>query len=42
VRSVDADLLDGLEGRDVITQVADDLYEVFADGREPPRQRYPD
>jgi ADP-ribosylglycohydrolase len=42
VRSVDADLLGRLEGRDVITQVADDLYDVFAAGREPPRQRYPD
>jgi ADP-ribosyl-[dinitrogen reductase] hydrolase len=41
MRGVAADLLDGLEGRDVITQVADDLYEVFADGREPPSQRYP-
>ena len=39
--AVDADLLNGLEGRDVITQVADDLYDVFTEGREPPRQRYP-
>ncbi len=34
-------LLDGLEGRKVITQVADDLYDVFACGREPSSQRYP-
>ena len=39
--AIDADLLNGLEGRDVITQVADDLYDVFTEGREPPRQRYP-
>jgi hypothetical protein len=32
---------DGLEGRDVITQVADDLYDVFAEGRKPSPQRYP-
>jgi ADP-ribosylglycohydrolase len=38
---IDADLLGGLEGRDVITQVADDMCDVFADGREPPSQRYP-
>jgi ADP-ribosyl-[dinitrogen reductase] hydrolase len=41
VQSVDADLLDGLEGRDVITQVADDLYDVFAEGGEPSPERYP-
>ena len=39
--AIDADLLDGLEGRALITQVADDLYDVFAEGREPPPQRYP-
>jgi ADP-ribosylglycohydrolase len=39
--AIDADLLDGLEGRDVITQVADDLYDTFADGQEPSGQRYP-
>jgi len=39
--AIDADLLDGLEGRDVITQVADDLYDVFAEGRKPSPQRYP-
>jgi len=38
---IDADLLGGLEGRDVITQVADDLYDVFAEGREPSSRRYP-
>jgi hypothetical protein len=30
----DVDLLDGLEGREVITRVADDLHDVFARGRE--------
>lgn len=39
--AIDADLLDGLEGRDVITQVADDLYDTFAAGQEPSRHRYP-
>lgn len=39
--AIEADLLDDLEGREVITQVADDLYDVFAEGREPPGQRYP-
>ncbi len=39
--AIDAVLLDGLEGREVITQVADDLYDVFACGREPASQRYP-
>jgi ADP-ribosylglycohydrolase len=39
--AIDADLLAGLEGRQVITQVADDLYDVFAEGREPSGQRYP-
>jgi ADP-ribosyl-[dinitrogen reductase] hydrolase len=39
--AIDADLLAGLEGRQVITQVADDLYDVFAQGREPSGQRYP-
>jgi ADP-ribosylglycohydrolase len=28
--AIDADLLDGLEGRDAIIQVADDLHDVFA------------
>ena len=34
-------LLDGLEGRETITQIADDLHDVFAEGREPSSQRYP-
>ena len=38
--AIDADLLDGLEGREVITQLADDLYDVFAEGRES-SHRYP-
>jgi ADP-ribosylglycohydrolase len=37
---IDDDLLAGLEGRDVITQVADDLYDVFAANRPVPAQRY--
>jgi ADP-ribosylglycohydrolase len=41
VGAIDSDLLAGLEGRDVITQVADDLYDVFADGQAPSTQRYP-
>jgi ADP-ribosylglycohydrolase len=39
--AVDGDLLEGLEGRDIITQVADDLYDVFARSRPVPAQRYP-
>jgi len=39
--AIDADLLAQLEGRDVITQVADDLHDVFADGQSPDSQRYP-
>ncbi len=41
VQAIDADLLDGLEGRDVIRQVADDLYDVFSEGAEPSAERYP-
>jgi ADP-ribosylglycohydrolase len=40
VRAVDADLLDGLEGEEVITQVAEDLYAVFAEGNAPAAERY--
>jgi ADP-ribosyl-[dinitrogen reductase] hydrolase len=39
--ATDTDLLDGLEGGETITQVADDLYEVFAEGQAPSAQRYP-
>ena len=39
--AIDGDLLGGLEGRDVITQVADDLHAVFAGGRAPDADRYP-
>jgi ADP-ribosylglycohydrolase len=39
--AIDDDLLDGLEGRAIITQVADDLHDVFALGRLPPAERYP-
>ncbi len=41
VAAIDADLLADLEGRDVITQVADDLHDVFGCGRPPSAQRYP-
>jgi len=39
--AIDPGLLDGLEGRETITQIADDLHDVFAEGREPSSQRYP-
>jgi ADP-ribosylglycohydrolase len=39
--AIDADLLGELEGRDVIEQVADDLYEAFAERRRIPGDRYP-
>jgi len=39
--AIDADLLAQLEGRDVITQVTDDLHDVFADGQSPVIHRYP-
>lgn len=40
VAAIDADLLAQLEGREVITQVADDLYDVFAAGGSPKDTRY--
>jgi ADP-ribosylglycohydrolase len=39
--AIDHDLLAQLEGRDVVMQVADDLYDVFAGGQAPAAQRYP-
>jgi ADP-ribosyl-[dinitrogen reductase] hydrolase len=39
--AIDSDMLADLEGRDIITQVADDLYGAFADGQPVPAQRYP-
>jgi ADP-ribosylglycohydrolase len=39
--AIDGDLLAQLEGGDVITQVADDLDDVFAGGQSPGSQRYP-
>lgn len=39
--AIDGDLLAQLEGRDIITQVADDLHDVFAGRRSPDGQRYP-
>jgi ADP-ribosylglycohydrolase len=38
--AIDADLLEGLEGRDVIAQVADDLHDVFVIGQLPASERY--
>jgi ADP-ribosylglycohydrolase len=38
---IDADLLDGLEGRGVIERVADDLFDVFVGGAPPAGHRYP-
>jgi ADP-ribosylglycohydrolase len=39
--NIDTNLMRELEGRDVITQIADDLCDVFAEGHTPPAQRYP-
>ena len=41
VDALPSDLLDGLELRDVIETVANDLADVFVDGRRPDPQRYP-
>jgi ADP-ribosylglycohydrolase len=38
---IDGDLLGGLEGRNVISQVADDLHSVFACSHAPDARRYP-
>jgi ADP-ribosylglycohydrolase len=38
--AIDGDLLAQLEGRETITQVADDLYDVFAAGRPQAAERY--
>jgi len=38
---IDADLLDDLEGREVIERVADDLYDVFVTGQTAVGGRYP-
>jgi ADP-ribosylglycohydrolase len=39
--AIDGDLLEQLEGGDVIIQVADDLHDVFVGGQSPDSQRYP-
>jgi ADP-ribosylglycohydrolase len=39
--AIDGDLLAELEGRDVITQIADDMFSVFGDGQPPGAERYP-
>jgi ADP-ribosylglycohydrolase len=39
--AIDDDLLNPLEGRDVIEQVGIDLYDMFAESGEPDWQRYP-
>ena len=40
-RAINIDLLTGLEGRDVIEQIADDLHDVFTNSRRPLEERYP-
>jgi ADP-ribosylglycohydrolase len=39
--AIDAGLLDDLEGRAVIEEMADDLYDVFVAGHQPDRVKYP-
>ncbi len=39
--AIDQDLVEGLEGRAIISQVADDLHDVFGLGQPPPAQRCP-
>jgi ADP-ribosyl-[dinitrogen reductase] hydrolase len=39
--AIDQDLVEGLEGSSIISQVADDLHDVFGLGQPPPVQRYP-
>jgi ADP-ribosylglycohydrolase len=41
VGDIDDGLLEPLEGREVIEQIADDLYDAFVGGREPDSERYP-
>jgi ADP-ribosylglycohydrolase len=41
VNAIDDDLLDGLEGRQVIEQVGDDLYNTFVENLAPDWERYP-
>jgi len=39
--AIPAELLEPLEGRSVIEQVADDLFDAFVDYRPPAWERYP-
>lgn len=39
--SIPGDLLAGLEGRDTIERITDDMYNVFINGDNPPKSRYP-
>ncbi len=39
--AIDQDLVEGLEGSAIISQVADDLHDVFGLGQPPSTQRYP-
>jgi ADP-ribosyl-[dinitrogen reductase] hydrolase len=39
--AIDVGLLDDLEGRAVIEELADDLYDVFVAGHQPDRVKYP-
>jgi len=41
VQAIDDELLEPLEGRQVIEQIADDLYSTFVEDREPDSERYP-
>jgi ADP-ribosylglycohydrolase len=41
VNAIDDDLPDGLEGRQVIEQVGDDLYNTFVENLAPDWERYP-
>ncbi len=41
VGAIPADLLEPLELRDLIEQIANDLADVFVDGHAPPYDRYP-
>jgi len=41
LQAIDDELLEPLEGRPVIEEIADDLYDAFVGGREPDSERYP-
>jgi ADP-ribosylglycohydrolase len=41
IAAIDGDLVNGLEGRQVIQQVGEDLYDAFVERADPDRKRYP-